>query len=124
MLPLFIRAGSIIPYGQMVQYANEKPADPIELRIYPGADGRFTLYEDQGDNYNYEKGIYAEIPIRWDETSRELTIGKRKGKFPDMVKEHTFRIVLVSPVTGIGIKPTEKVNAEVHYIGRNAKINL
>jgi len=108
----------------MIQYANEKPADPIELRIYPGADGLFTLYEDEGDNYNYEKGVYAETPIRWDETSRELTIGKRKGKFPDMVKERTFRIVLVSPVTGVGIKPTEKVNAEVHYTGQTVKIKL
>jgi alpha-D-xyloside xylohydrolase len=123
-LPLFVRAGSIIPYGPMIQYANEKPADPIKLRIYPGADGLFTLYEDEGDNYNYEKGVYAETPIRWDETSRELTIGKRKGKFPDMVKERTFRIVLVSPVTGIGIKPTEKANAEVHYTGQTVKIKL
>ncbi|MGA2916503.1 MAG: TIM-barrel domain-containing protein [Sedimentisphaerales bacterium] len=123
-LPLFIRAGSIIPYGPMVQYAGEKPADPIELRIYPGADGQFTLYEDQGDNYNYEKGVYAETPICWDETSRQLTIGERKGKFPDMVKERIFRIVLVSPLTGIGIKPTEKVNAEVHYTGQPAKIKL
>ncbi len=123
-LPLFIRAGSIIPYGPTVQYADEKPADPIELRIYPGADGQFTLYEDEGDNYNYEKGVYAEIPIRWDETARELTIGERKGKFPGMVNERTFRIVLVSPAAGIGIKPTEKVNAEAHYTGQTVKIKL
>jgi len=123
-LPLFIRAGSIIPYGPMIQYANEKPADPIELRIYPGADGLFTLYEDEGDNYNYEKGVYAETPIRWDDTLRQLTIDKRKGNFPGMTKQRTFRIVLVSPVSGIGIKPTEKVNAEVHYTGQTAKIKL
>jgi alpha-D-xyloside xylohydrolase len=123
-LPLFIRAGSIIPYGPTVQYANEKSADAIELRVYPGADGQFTLYEDEGDNYNYEKGVYTEIPIRWDETARELTIGERKGKFPGMVNERTFRVVLVSPVAGTGIKPTEKVNAQVRYTGQTAKIKL
>jgi alpha-D-xyloside xylohydrolase len=108
----------------MIEYADERPAGAIELRIYPGADGEFTLYEDEGDNYDYEKGAYAEIPISWDEKSRELTIGERKGKFPQMVKERTFRIVVVSPANGIGIKPTEKVNSESHYTGQTVKIGL
>ena len=73
------RAGSIIPMGPDVQYAAEKPADPIELRVYPGADGDFTLYEDENDTYNYEKGAYAIIPFHWDDAKRTLTIGERKG---------------------------------------------
>ena len=77
ILPLFVRAGSIVPLGPVMQYATEKPADPIELRVYRGADGKFTLYEDEGDNYNYEKGKYATIPFEWNEAKQTLTIGKR-----------------------------------------------
>lgn len=86
-LPLFVRAGTILPLGPVVQYVSEKPADPIELRVYRGADGAFTLYEDQSDNYNYEKGAFATIPLTWNESSGTLTIGARKGKFPGMLKE-------------------------------------
>jgi alpha-D-xyloside xylohydrolase len=121
-MPLFVRAGSIIPYGPAVQYANEKPADPIELRIYPGADGEFTLYEDEGDNYNYEQGDYATISIRWDDQKRQLTIGDRKGKFPGMVKKCTFRIVWVSSNHGTGIAPTKTADMEVSYNGNAVKI--
>lgn len=83
--PLFVRAGSIIPYGPKIEYASEMN-DPIELRVYPGADGTFTIYEDEGDNYNYEKGAYSTIPIRWDDSRRTLTIGKRSGTFAGMKK--------------------------------------
>ena len=79
MIPLFVRAGSIIPMGPDLQYASEKPADPIELRVYRGADGSFTLYEDEGDSYRYEKGAYATIPIQWKESSKTLTIGAVQG---------------------------------------------
>jgi len=121
-MPLFVRAGSIIPYGPAVQYANEKPADAIELRIYPGANGEFTLYEDEGDNYNYERGVYSVIPIRWNEQTRELTIGDRKGKFSGMVKERTFRIVWVSSDHGTGIALAKAADTEVHYNGKAVKI--
>jgi len=117
-MPLFVRAGSIIPYGQEVEYANEKPDAPIELRVYTGADGEFTLYEDEGDNYDYEKGVYATINIRWDEQKQELTIGERKGKFPGMVEERLFRIVRVRPDFGVGIKLSEKADAEIVYKGK------
>ncbi|MBN2594758.1 MAG: DUF5110 domain-containing protein [Sedimentisphaerales bacterium] len=122
-MPLLVRAGAIIPYGPAIQYADEKPDAPIELRVYPGADGAFTLYEDEGDNYNYEKGTYAEIPIRWDEQKRELTIGKRKGKFPGMVEKRTFRIVWVSSNHGAGIAPIKTADAEVHYDGKSVKVS-
>ena len=123
LLPVFVRAGSIMPLGPVMQYATEKPADPIELRVYRGADGKFTLYEDEGDNYNYEKGKYATIPISWNDSKHTLEIGKRTGDFPGMVKERTFNIVWVSENHGAGISTTEKPDAIVHYAGRAVKIS-
>lgn len=122
-LPLFIRPGSIIPLGPIVQYSSEKPADPIELRVYRGANGRFTLYEDQGDTYDYEKGKYAIIPISWDETKHTLEIGKRTGEFPGMLTERTFNIAWVSENHGAGIPATERPDAVVHYTGKAVKIS-
>ena len=117
-IPLFVRMGSIVPLGPALQYADEKPADPIELRIYRGADGAFTLYEDEGDSYNYEKGAFAEIPINWSEARQTLTIGNRKGNFPGMLAGRTFHIVWVSKGHGTGMKDTVNPDAEVHYDGR------
>jgi len=121
-LPLFVRPGSIIPMGPFLQYSSEKPADPIELRLYRGADGQFTLYEDEGDNYNYEKGKHATIPISWKEAKQTLEIGKRTGSFPGMLKERTFNIVWVSANHGAGIPITEKPDVIVHYKGSAMKI--
>jgi len=115
-LPLYVRAGSILPYGPKVQSSAEA-ADPLELRIYRGADGAFTLYEDEGDNYNYEKGVYAMIPFKWDEKAGVLTIGERKGKFPGMLARRTFRVVWVAPGHGVGLDSTEKADIEVNYDG-------
>ena len=120
-LPLFIRPGSIIPMGPFLQYSSEKPADPIELRIYPGANGSFTLYEDEGDSFNYEKGKYATIPISWNNARHTLEIGKRTGEFPGMLKERTFNIVWISENHGAGISSTEKPDAVVHYNGKAVK---
>lgn len=94
LIPLYIRTGSIVPFGPDVQYATEKPWDGLTLRVYPGADGSFTLYEDEFDNYNYEKGAYTEIPMTWDDSARRLTIGARKGEYDGMLAERTFRVVL------------------------------
>lgn len=121
-LPLFIRPGSIIPLGPFVQYSSEKPADPIELRIYRGADSKFTLYEDEGDNYKYEKGKYATIPISWNEAKHTLEIGKRTGAFLGMLKERTFNVVWISENHGAGISSTEKPDAVVPYNGKAVKI--
>jgi alpha-D-xyloside xylohydrolase len=118
-IPLFVRAGSIIPMGPDLQYATEKPADPIELRVYRGADGAFTLYEDESDGYDYEKGVYATIPIRWDEASQTLTIAERKGEFPGMLDSRTFRVVFVSENHGGGIAPAEHADTTVSYAGRS-----
>lgn len=114
-LPLAVRAGSIIPMGPVVQTAMD-PADPLEIRIYRGADAHFELYEDQGDNYNYEKGAYATIAIHWDDQASRLTIGDRKGTFVGMLEHRTFHIVLVEPGHGVGMEPCEP-NHIVHYDG-------
>ena len=95
-IPLYVREGAIIPYGPDMQYSNEKPADVINLYVYTGQDGTFTLYEDEGTNYNYEKGQYAMIPFTYNEAEGTLTIGDREGEFPGMLKERTFNVVKVS----------------------------
>ncbi len=94
VIPVYVKAGSIIPIGPEVQYATEKRWDSLQLRVYPGADGSFVLYEDEFDNYNYEKGAYTEIPVGWDDRSATLTIGARKGKYIGMISNRTFSIIL------------------------------
>ena len=95
IIPLYIKAGSILPIGPEVQYATEKNWDNLELRIYEGADGTFTLYEDENDNYNYEKGIYSTITFSWNDTKRTLTINNREGSFPGMLTDRKFNIVRI-----------------------------
>ena len=93
-VPMFVRAGSILPLGPEMQYVGEKTWEQLEMRIYPGADGDFLLYEDEGDNYNYEHGAYSTISFRWDDRSSTLTIGKRQGQYPGMLTTRQFTIVL------------------------------
>ncbi len=93
-VPMYVRAGSILPLGPEMQYVGEKPWDNLELRVYPGADGSFVLYEDEGDNYNYEKGVYSTITFQWNDKSKMLTISQRKGDFPGMLQQRQFTIVL------------------------------
>ena len=116
IIPLHVRAGSIIPMGPFLQYSDEKPADPIELRVYRGASGSFIIYEDEGDNYNYERGAYATIPLEWNEEKQELIIGKRRGSFPGMLMERTFHIVWVREGHGIGLEVSDP-DEIVHYNG-------
>jgi alpha-D-xyloside xylohydrolase len=117
-IPLFVHAGAILPMGPVVQYAAEKPAAPLEIRIYRGADGAFTLYDDEGDNYNYEKGKYSTISLAWNDAAGTLTIGPRQGKFPGMVKERAFRIVFVDEGHGSGVAETESADQIVKYTGK------
>jgi len=121
-MPLYVRAGSIVPMGPLVQWSTEEPEDPIELRVYQGADGEFTLYEDENDNYSYEKGVYATIPFRWDEAKQTLTIGDRKGEFPGMLPTRTFRVVFVRENHGAGILPEDRPDKIVQYSGRSISI--
>jgi alpha-D-xyloside xylohydrolase len=93
-VPMFVRAGSILPLGPEMQYVGEKEWNKLDLRVYPGADGTFTLYEDEGDSYNYEKGKYSTITFTWNDRSRTLTIGDRQGIYPGMLTTRQFTIVL------------------------------
>jgi len=117
-IPLYVRSGSIVPMGPDLEYASEKPADPIELRVYRGADASFTLYEDEGDTYHYEKGVYATIPIEWRESAGTLTIGERKGSFPGMLSSRRFRVVFVRDGHGAGIGAEAQPDRVVEYAGR------
>ena len=93
-VPMFVRAGSILPLGPEMQYVGEKAWDNLELRVYPGADGSFTLYEDEGDNYNYERGVYCTITFVWNDKARTLTIGSRQGEYPGMLTSRQFTVIL------------------------------
>jgi alpha-D-xyloside xylohydrolase len=121
-IPLFVPAGSIVPLGPTRQYSGEKPADPIEIRVYAGVDGEFILYEDEGDNYDYEQGAYATIPFRWDESSQTLVIGDRSGAFSGMLARRTFNIVWVTQGHGIGLSAVERPDVTVEYAGRRIDI--
>jgi alpha-D-xyloside xylohydrolase len=100
-IPVFVKAGAILPFGPDVQYTSEKPWDSLEIAIYPGADGHFTLYEDAGDGYEYEKGEYTTIDLKWNDKQRSLTIGPRQGTFPGMLRERDFVVKVLGgePVT-------------------------
>lgn len=116
-IPLYVRAGAIVPVGPEIEWAAEKPADPIELRVFRGANGAFTLYEDENDTYDYEKGVYATIPIEWNEAKQTLTIGERKGSFPGMLAKRTFQIVFVKEGHGVGGASTQQADKTVSYTG-------
>jgi alpha-D-xyloside xylohydrolase len=116
-VPIYVRAGSIVPLGPEIEYADEKPEGPIELRVYTGADGQFELYADEGDNYNYESGAHAVIPIKWSQVDETLVIGNRVGKYPGMPTEIQFHIVWVSTDHGTGEGVVEMPDRTVVYGG-------
>ena len=124
IIPLYIKAGAIIPMGPFLQFATEKPADPIELRIYPGSDGKFTLYEDENNNYNYEKGIYSTIDFEWIDVEKKLIIKDAKGKFSGMLKKRKFNIVLVKDDHGTGLDLSLKPDKSVIYKNKKIIIKL
>lgn len=123
-IPVHVRAGSIVPLGPPLQYTTEKKLDPITLFVYAGANGEFTLYEDDGLTYRYEKGLCTQIPIRWDQVSKTLTIGKREGSFPEMLTERTFAAVLVSKTKPVAFSLAIKAERTVHYSGDQVVIKL
>ena len=122
-IPVYAKAGSIVALGPPVESASAKP-DPIDLRIYTGADGDFTLYEDEGDNYDYERGVYSVIPIHWDDKTETLTIGDRRGNFPGMLEHRTFRVLPVTDAHGAGISSPEKFDATVEFAGKAVSVHL
>lgn len=116
-IPLYVKAGSILPLGPEVEYATQSPDAPVTLRIYRGADADFTLYEDEGDSYDYEKGAHATIALHWDEASSTLKIGAREGSYPGMPKTRTFRVVVVGEGKGVGPQMEAGVDKEIQYDG-------
>ncbi|HTJ13659.1 MAG TPA: TIM-barrel domain-containing protein [Dinghuibacter sp.] len=104
IIPLYVRAGTILPWGPAVQYASERKWDDLGVRVYPGADASFTLYEDEGDSYDYEQGKYSTIDFTWDERSRTLTVSDRRGAFPGMPASRRFTVTVGSTMRVISYK--------------------
>jgi len=115
-IPIYVKGGSIVPMGPMIQYAAQS-ADPLEIRIYAGTDASFTIYEDEGDTYDYEAGQYAQIPLTWNNAARTLTIGARTGNYPGMPMARTFNVVFVAANHGSGLGVVGTPDQVVHYDG-------
>jgi alpha-D-xyloside xylohydrolase len=123
-IPLYVRAGSIVPIGPELQYVAEKAPDPITLYVYTGTDGNFTLYEDEGLTYDYEKGAFTEIALRWTEASRTLSIGARQGSFTGMLANRTFQVVLITPIKAAGFSFTPTADQIVTYSGTATEVTF
>jgi alpha-D-xyloside xylohydrolase len=124
IIPLFVKSGSIIPMGKFIQFAGQKPEDTLEIRIYQGANGRFELYEDEGDNYNYEKGKFTIVPLSWDNGKSTLTIGAREGAYPGMLDERTFNIVIVNGNRGTGVEVSSTFDKKISYEGKKIVVRF
>lgn len=123
-IPLFVKAGSIIPMGKFIQYAGQKSADTLAIRVYEGSNGEFTLYEDENDNYNYERGAFSTIIFVWNNIQKTLTINDRKGSFPGMLKERTFTILLVNENKGNGVDMSSTVDRKIKYSGKKTIVDF
>jgi alpha-D-xyloside xylohydrolase len=123
-IPLFVREGSILPFGPPIEYTDKKPADPIRLMVYTGRDGAFTLYEDEHINYNYEQGAYSLIPISYQEKERVLTIGERQGEFPGMLERRTFQIVRIDKKTARTFNLEAPPDQFIAYEGKKVTVTL
>ncbi len=117
-MPLFVRSGSIVPMGPERQYVDDQPEAPVELHVYAGENGRFVLYEDEGDNYNYESGAFSTIPIIWEEEKRQLLLGKRNGDYPGMPKQRKFNVFLCGTDSSSGEAEKRCINRQVTYDGQ------
>ncbi|HMK39337.1 MAG TPA: DUF5110 domain-containing protein, partial [Bacteroidota bacterium] len=123
-IPLYVRAGSIVPLGPDIEYATQESSAPTELRIYPGRDARFDLYDDEGDTYDYENGVYAIIPMRWDEARKTLTLGDRLGSYSGGSRSRKFAIVLVGENHGAGPERSTSPDRTVEYVGKRTSVRL
>jgi alpha-D-xyloside xylohydrolase len=123
-IPVHVRAGSIVPVGPELLYTSEKPLDPITLYVYAGADGAFTLYEDQGATNDYEKGAFSTIPLTWKDATKTLNVGARSGSFTEMPAQHTFQIVTVTPTKAAGFSFTPTADKAVTYTGASMDVTF
>jgi len=121
-MPLFVKEGSIIPAGPDIMYTGEKSADTITLFVYAGRSCSFTLYEDEGTNYNYEKGRCSTIKFSYDDSLGELTVGGRNGDFDGMLKERTFNIIWITRDRPLGFDPAIAPDSSVKYNGQQIVI--
>lgn len=124
IIPLYVKAGSIIPMGPKVQYAEEKKWDDLEVRIYPGANGDFILYEDENDNYNYEKGQYSTILFYWNDAKKTLTIDDRNGNFSGMLENRIFKVVLVKDSKRSGENGFAQPDKNINYTGKKVIVKF
>ena len=122
-IPVFVKAGAILPWGEPMQYVDEKLPETLEIRVYPGADGSYSLYEDNGKDYSYEQGKFTRIKFEWNDAKGELTIGDRKGEYDGMLKDRTFRVCLMNEQNA-GADNVAKADAEVKYSGKKLTVNL
>ena len=123
-MPLFVKEGSILPFGPELQYASEKPADPIRLYVYTGGDASFTLYEDEGTNYNYEKNAFSNIPITYNEKDKTLTIGQREGSFKGMLQHRTFEVFVVTPRAKRSLSFDSAPKQKLSYNGQKVSVRI
>ncbi|HBF34999.1 TPA: glycoside hydrolase, partial [Candidatus Sumerlaeota bacterium] len=124
ILPLYVRAGSIVPMGPVMQYATEKPDAPYEIRIYPGANAKFTIYEDDNETYNYEKGQCATYDLTWDDAAKKLTVSARKGSFPEMVASRKLNVVLAAPNQNAGVADGAVSAQTITYSGKQVEVKF
>ncbi len=122
--PLYVRAGSIVPFGPAVSYATEHPDAPYEIRVYPGADAAFTIYEDDNETYDYERGQRATYELQWSDASRTLTVGARRGSFPGMVAGRELMVVLAAPDQNAGPAGSPAAAKTVRYIGEPLEVKF
>jgi alpha-D-xyloside xylohydrolase len=122
-MPIYAKAGSIVAFGRRIESSSAK-SDPIELRIYAGSNADFTLYEDEGDNYDYEHGVSSLIPFHWDNKTETLTVGDRSGSFPGMLEHRTFHAVLVRDGHGTGISTTSEPDGMIEYDGKGISVQV
>ncbi|UII23706.1 TIM-barrel domain-containing protein [Fulvivirga ligni] len=123
-MPIYVKAGSIIPFGPEIEYTTQKPADEITLYVYQGADGEFELYEDENVNYNYEKGKFSTITFKYNEANKSLTIGESKGQFEGMLTERTFKVVPVSQSKAQPLNFNAQPQHTVKYTGKAVTLKL
>jgi alpha-D-xyloside xylohydrolase len=123
-IPVYVRAGSIVPFGPDIQYTGEKAADPLTVYVYAGADGGFTLYEDEGTNYNYERGAFSEIALAWNDGARTLTVGERHGSFAGILQHRSIDVVLVTGAHAAGFSFTPQPARRIEYDGKAVTVSL
>lgn len=123
-MPVFVREGAIIPFGPTMEWSDQKPAELINLYVYAGADGKFQLYEDEGTNYNYEKGKYATIDITYNDKLHSVTIGDRKGQFSGMLQDRRFNVVLITPSQSRTLDLNQPQGKMVKYSGKKIIVKL